>query len=74
MTATYAFTNYHAQGQTIPTMLVDIATPPTEGLNLFNLYVALSWMELLAEDDRLEEPNKKTLAWWKDMKHDIRSK
>jgi len=74
----------------IPTVLVDIATPPTGGLNLFNLYVTLSWSsgrstirllhdfndqlfraahkpELLAEDDRLEELNAKTMTWWKDM-------
>ena len=43
MMATYAFTDYCLQGQTIPTVLVDIATPPTGGLNLFNLYVALLW-------------------------------
>jgi hypothetical protein len=42
MTAAYAFTDYRSQGQTIPYVLVDIATPPTGGLNLFNLYVALS--------------------------------
>ena len=42
MTAAYAFTDYCSQGQTIPYVLVDIATPPTGGLNLFNLYVALS--------------------------------
>ncbi|KAI6008554.1 hypothetical protein EDC04DRAFT_2581994 [Pisolithus marmoratus] len=43
MTVTYTFTNYCSQGQTIPTVLINIATPPTGGLNLFNLYVALSW-------------------------------
>ncbi|KAJ7142438.1 hypothetical protein C8R44DRAFT_725797 [Mycena epipterygia] len=58
ITAAYAFTdyrlvifvmkraqelrNYRSQGQTIPYVLVDIATPPTGGLSLFNLYVALS--------------------------------
>ena len=42
MTPAYAFTDYRAQGQTIPYVIVDIATPPTGGLNLFNLYVALS--------------------------------
>ena len=65
---------------------MDIATPPTGGLNLFNLYIALSRSsgrstiqllrdfddklfqathqpELLAEDDRLEELNGKTLTW-----------
>ena len=43
VTAAYAFTDYHSQGQTIPYIVVDIATPPTGGLSLFNLYVALSW-------------------------------
>ena len=42
MTAAYAFTDYRSQGQTIPCVLVDIASPPTGGLSLFNLYVALS--------------------------------
>lgn len=42
MTPAYAFTDYRSQGQTIPHVLVDIARPPTGGLNLFNLYVALS--------------------------------
>lgn len=42
MTAAYAFTDYQAQGQTIPYVTVDIKTPPRGGLSLFNLYVALS--------------------------------
>ncbi|PCH40662.1 hypothetical protein WOLCODRAFT_21588 [Wolfiporia cocos MD-104 SS10] len=43
ITAAYAFTDYRAQGQTLPCVIVDIATPPTgRGLSLFNLYVALS--------------------------------
>ena len=42
MMPAYAFTDYCSQGQTIPAVLVDIATPPTGGLNLFNLYIALS--------------------------------
>ncbi|KAJ6615480.1 hypothetical protein B0H10DRAFT_63413 [Mycena sp. CBHHK59/15] len=42
MTAAYAFTNYRSQGQTIPFLLVDIATSPSGTLSLFNLYVALS--------------------------------
>ena len=42
MTAAYAFTDYRSQGQTIPYVLVNIASPPTGGLSLFNLYVALS--------------------------------
>ena len=95
MTATYAFMDYRSQGQMIPTVLVDITMPPTGRLNLFNLYVTLSWSsghstihllcdfndqlfqaahepELLAEDDRLEELNAKTMTWWKDMGWDMR--
>jgi hypothetical protein len=40
--AGYAFTDYRAQGQTLSFVIVDIATPPTGTLTLFNLYVALS--------------------------------
>ena len=42
MTGAYSFTDYRAQGQTIPYVIVDIATPPSSRLSLFNLYVALS--------------------------------
>ena len=42
VTAAYAFTDYRSQGQTIQHVIVDIASPPTGTLNLFNLYVALS--------------------------------
>jgi ATP-dependent exoDNAse (exonuclease V) alpha subunit len=42
MTAAYAFTDYRSQGQTIPLVLVDIASPPSRTLSLFNLYIALS--------------------------------
>ncbi|KAJ7633509.1 hypothetical protein B0H17DRAFT_961772 [Mycena rosella] len=42
MTAAYAFTDYRAQGKTIPYVLVNIGTPPSGTLSLFNLYVALS--------------------------------
>ena len=42
VTPAYAFTDYRSQGQTIPHVIVDIASPPTGGLSLFNLYVALS--------------------------------
>ena len=42
ITPAYSFTDYRAQGQTIPYVVVDIASPPTSGLSLFNLYVALS--------------------------------
>ena len=42
MTAAYGFTDYCSQGQTLPYVIVDIAKPPSGGLDLFNLYVALS--------------------------------
>ncbi|KAJ6567689.1 hypothetical protein DFH09DRAFT_918571 [Mycena vulgaris] len=41
LTGSYAFTDYRSQGQTLPFVFVDIATPPSGGLSLFNLYVAL---------------------------------
>ncbi|KAJ7034053.1 hypothetical protein C8F04DRAFT_883853, partial [Mycena alexandri] len=54
-----------SQGQTLPYVIVDIGTPPTGGLSLF---VALSRSSgLLAEDNRLEELNKKTQEWWRKM-------
>jgi hypothetical protein len=42
LTPAYAFTNYRSQGQTLPYVLIDLATPPTGGLTHFNAYVALS--------------------------------
>jgi len=42
MTGAYAFTDYGAQGQTIPYVVVDIASPPSSQLSLFNSYVSLS--------------------------------
>jgi ATP-dependent exoDNAse (exonuclease V) alpha subunit len=42
LTPAYAFTDYHTQGQTIPHVIIDLATPPSGGLTLFNAYVALS--------------------------------
>ncbi|KIK15269.1 hypothetical protein PISMIDRAFT_75459, partial [Pisolithus microcarpus 441] len=42
MAPVYAFTDYRSQGQTLPYVIVDIATPPSSSLNLFDLYVALS--------------------------------
>ena len=42
ITSAYAFTDYRSQGQMLPYVLVDIASPPSGTLNLFNLYVALS--------------------------------
>ncbi|KAJ7724924.1 hypothetical protein B0H14DRAFT_2291670, partial [Mycena olivaceomarginata] len=50
--------------------LVDILLPPTGKLSLFNLYVALSRTHdpmLLAEDDRLEDLNKQTTRWWREI-------
>ena len=41
ITPGYAFTNYRVQGQTIPHVIVDIASLPSRHLLLFNLYVAL---------------------------------
>ncbi|KIM52990.1 hypothetical protein SCLCIDRAFT_1223254, partial [Scleroderma citrinum Foug A] len=38
VTPAYAFMDYRSQGQTIPHVIVDIASPPTGGLSLFNLY------------------------------------
>jgi len=35
VTAAYAFTDYRSQGQTIPAVIVDIATPPTGALISF---------------------------------------
>jgi hypothetical protein len=42
ITAAHVFTNYHSQGQTLPYVLIDIASLPSGTLNLFNLYVTLS--------------------------------
>ena len=42
MTVAYAFTDYRSQGQIIPYVMVDLASPPSGKLSLFNLYVALS--------------------------------
>ena len=42
MTAAYGFMVYHAQGQTIPYVFIDIAPPLTGTLSLCNVYVALS--------------------------------
>jgi hypothetical protein len=42
ITPAYAFTDYRAQGQTIPCAIADIAPPATGGLSLFNIYVTLS--------------------------------
>ena len=42
ITGADSFTDYCAQGQTIPYVIIDIAPPPTSGLSLFNLYVSLS--------------------------------
>ncbi|KAJ7596130.1 hypothetical protein C8J56DRAFT_775633 [Mycena floridula] len=42
MTASYAFTHEKSQGQTLDTVLVDLAPHPGGELTLFHVYVALS--------------------------------
>lgn len=42
LTPAYAFTDYCSQGQTIPDVIVDLATPPFGGRTPFNVYMALS--------------------------------
>jgi len=42
ITAAYYFTDYRSQGQTIPYVIIDIGSPPSGKLSLFNLYIALS--------------------------------
>jgi len=43
ITGAYALTDYRSQGQTLKTVIVDLAKPPSGGeLSLFNIYVALS--------------------------------
>ncbi|KIN98835.1 hypothetical protein M404DRAFT_156721 [Pisolithus tinctorius Marx 270] len=41
ITPAYAFTDYHAQAQTLKHCIVDISTPPSGQLTLFNVYMAL---------------------------------
>ncbi|KAF8575712.1 hypothetical protein K439DRAFT_1369212, partial [Ramaria rubella] len=54
-----------SQEQTIPYIIIDIVRLPTRGrLTLFNVYVALS-RSSGQEDERLQELNLKTEAWWK---------
>ena len=55
-------TNYRAQGQTIPAVIVDIVTPPTGGLTLFNLYVVLSQSSGCSTIRLLHDFND-TLSW-----------
>ncbi|KAF8440511.1 hypothetical protein L210DRAFT_3480021 [Boletus edulis BED1] len=63
ITPAYAITDYKSQGQTFPAVIVDIATPPTGGLNLFNLYVSLSRARS-RDDDRLRALDETTKKWW----------
>ena len=42
ITPAYAFTDFKSQGQTIESVIVDLAKPPTGSLTSFNAYVALS--------------------------------
>ncbi|KIK29884.1 hypothetical protein PISMIDRAFT_88284, partial [Pisolithus microcarpus 441] len=74
-----AFTDYRSQGQTLQSVIVDIATPPSGGLNLFNLYLRIlrdfddnvflksHSNKLLMEDERLEEQNKQMRTWWNEV-------
>ncbi|KAI0245741.1 hypothetical protein BJV78DRAFT_1084553, partial [Lactifluus subvellereus] len=39
ITPAYAFTDYRSQGQTISHVIVDLASPPSGSLSLFNVYV-----------------------------------
>ncbi|KAJ7936582.1 hypothetical protein B0H13DRAFT_1587494, partial [Mycena leptocephala] len=59
-----------SQDQTIPYVLVDIASPPSGKLSLFNLYVALSRSSGLEtiQDDMWESLNEKTQEWWEEMR------
>jgi hypothetical protein len=41
LTAAYAFTDFKSQGQTIETVIVDLAKPLLGKLNSFNTYVTL---------------------------------
>ncbi|CAE6525212.1 unnamed protein product [Rhizoctonia solani] len=43
LTPAYAFTDYCSQGQTIPYIILDLATPLTRGLTPFNGCVTISW-------------------------------
>jgi hypothetical protein len=71
VTPVYAFTDYWSQGQTIKSVIVDVAKPPSgSGLSLFNIYVALSrssgrdTIQLLHNFDRdaLRQPLDEDLA------------
>ncbi|KAL4076394.1 hypothetical protein J3A83DRAFT_4050966, partial [Scleroderma citrinum] len=66
--ATYAFTDSWSQGQTLQHIITNIASPPTGGLSLFNLYVTLlHTVELLAEDNQLKDLDEMTKHWWEKM-------
>ncbi|KAK7439202.1 hypothetical protein VKT23_017692 [Stygiomarasmius scandens] len=73
MTAAYAFTDYRAQGQTIPTVFVDIAKVPSGTLTLtaldFDEKILMQGIEveLMDEDDRLEQMDVTTKQWWEQM-------
>jgi hypothetical protein len=41
ITSTYGFIDYRAQGLTLSYVFIDITTPPSGGLSLFNLYIIL---------------------------------
>ncbi|KAI6011526.1 hypothetical protein BKA83DRAFT_4382230 [Pisolithus microcarpus] len=72
VTPAFAFTDYRSQGQTLSHVIVDISRPPMGGLNLFNLYVALSrssgheTIRLLRDFD---EKLRKEIEVWLLVKH-----
>ncbi|KAI6157657.1 hypothetical protein BKA82DRAFT_3966815, partial [Pisolithus tinctorius] len=62
-----AFTDYRTQAQTIKYCIVDIGSPPTGKIMLFNAYIALSCgrgRHLSNEDQQLENMDCATEAWW----------
>ncbi|KAI6110444.1 hypothetical protein EDD16DRAFT_1486536, partial [Pisolithus croceorrhizus] len=70
------FTDYCSQGQTISHVIMDIAQPPTGGLTLFNLYIALSrssGSDLLVEDDHLVVLDRQTMTWWSELTNSAKS-
>ncbi len=79
VTAAYGFTDYRSQGQTLPYVLVDIASPPQGKLSLFNLYVALSrssgrsTIRLLRDfkDDLFQGSHDTQLLWEDDRLDDL---
>ncbi|KAJ7211941.1 hypothetical protein C8J57DRAFT_1097349, partial [Mycena rebaudengoi] len=61
-------TRNRSQGQSIPVVLVDIASPPSGTLSLFNLYAALS-RKSGRETIRLEALDLQTQRWWETIQN-----